>query len=266
MTRLSGRVAMVMGAGSSGPGWGNGKAAAVLYAREGATVLSVDVDLAAAEETAAIIRGEGYRCEAIRADVAEAKDVEAVVHRCLELFGRIDILHYNVGLAIFGPTHELSETVWDRVLAVNLKGVFLACRAVLPVMMEQGRGVITNISSIAGVRWAGAPACSYSASKGAINMFTQALAVEYAPHGIRANVILPGLMDTPIIRNAYRNVVEDMDALLAKRHAICPPGKMGDAWDIARASVFLASDEAAYINGVLLPVDGGITVKSFEIQ
>jgi NAD(P)-dependent dehydrogenase (short-subunit alcohol dehydrogenase family) len=261
--RLAGKVAMVVGAGSSGPGWGNGKATAVLFAREGAAVFCVDINPAAAEETAGIIRGEGGRAEACRADVSQAAEVEAMVARCLDVYGRIDVLDNNVGILEVGGPVEASEASWDRVIDVNLKSMFLTCKHVLPVMQRQGGGAIVNIASIAGIRDTGVPYISYSASKGAVVPFTRSVALQYAKAGIRANAILPGLMNTPMIveplKDAY--AAGDVDAMIRKRDAQCPTGRMGDAWDVAYAALFLASDEAKYITATELVVDGGITAK-----
>ncbi|GAB4357927.1 MAG: glucose 1-dehydrogenase [Kiloniellaceae bacterium] len=261
--RLAGKVAMVVGAGSSGPGWGNGKATAVLFAREGARLFCVDIRLAAAEETVALIRGEGGTAEAFRADVARAAEVEAMVARCLEVYGRIDILDNNVGILEVGGPVEASEESWDRVIDVNLKSMFLTCKHVLPVMQRQGSGAIVNIASIAGIRDTGVPYVSYSASKGAVLPFTRSVALQYAKQGIRANVVVPGLLNTPMIVEPLKEAYAggDVEAMLRKRDAQCPTGKMGDAWDVAYAALFLASDEAKYITGTELVVDGGITAK-----
>jgi len=266
--RLAGKVALVCGAGSSGPGWGNGKATAVQFAREGAKVLAVDRNLEAAEETRTIIAGEGGDCLAHAADVTRSEDVRALVERCLAGYGRLDILHNNVGILEVGGPVEASEESWDRVMRVNLRSMFLTCKFALPQMVRQfeseGRGgVIINISSIAGIRWLGVPYISYSTSKGAIVAFTQSIALEYARKGIRANAILPGLMNTPMIVEPLKEAYGggDIERMLATRSALCPTGQMGDAWDVAHAAVFLASDEARYITGVALPVDGGITLK-----
>jgi NAD(P)-dependent dehydrogenase (short-subunit alcohol dehydrogenase family) len=254
--RLDGKVAMVVGAGSSGPGWGNGKATAVLFAREGAKLFCVDINLAAAEETVAIIRGEGGTAEAWRADVAKAADVEALVARCLEVYGRIDVLDNTVGILEVGGPVEASEESWDRVIDVNLKSMFLTCKHVLPVMLRQGGGAIVNIGSIAGIRDTGVPYISYSASKGAVLPFTRSVALQYAKQGIRANAVLPGLMNTPMIveplKGAYAS--GDVDEMIRLRDAQCPTGSMGDAWDVAHAALFLASDEARYITGTHLVV------------
>jgi NAD(P)-dependent dehydrogenase (short-subunit alcohol dehydrogenase family) len=262
--RLQGKVAMVVGAGSIGPGWGNGKAAAVLYAREGATVLALDLNEAAARETVKIIEGEGGKAVARQVNAAKAKEVEAAVRFCASELGRLDVLHNNVGIASLGGPVEVSEEEWDRVMAINLKSVFLACKYALPVMVAQGKGAIVNIASIAGIRYTGVPYITYSTTKGAILPFTRAIALEYARQGIRANSILPGLMDTPMIyaglQAAYSSSA-NKDEMVKAREAQCPMGRMGDAWDVAYAALFLASDEARYITGTELVVDGGITAK-----
>ena len=261
--RLEGKVAIITGAGSSGPGWGNGKATAVLFAREGASVFAVDRNPAAAEETAAIIAGEGGTAAAHTADVSDHAAVRAMVQGCLERFGRIDILHNNVGIAVVGGAVDLPEEEWDRVERVNQKSVFLVCKHVLPVMERQGAGAIVNTASIAGIRWTGIDYISYYATKGAVGMMTKSIALAYAAKGIRCNSILPGLMDTPMIRHglpaAYAD--GDVDRMIEKRHGQCPMGHMGDAWDVARAALFLASDDARYITAHELVVDGGMTAR-----
>ena len=261
--RLKGKVAIVVGAGSSGPGWGNGKATAVLFAREGAMVLCVDVNEAAAAETAAIIAGEGGEAMAFQADVTQSAQTEAMARRCLELWGGIDILHNNVGILEVGGPVEASEESWDRVMAANLKSMFLTCKAVLPVMEKAGYGVILNIGSVAGIRWLGVPYASYAASKGGVLQFTKSLALQYAGKGIRANVILPGLMDTPMIVEPLKDAYGEggLAQMIEERGRQCPMGRMGDAWDVAYAAVFLASDEAKYITAAELLVDGGLTAK-----
>ncbi len=262
MPRLQDKVALVLGAGSIGPGWGNGKATAVSFAREGAIVLAVDRNLAAAQETVGLIEAEGGRAEAICADVTDSAVMADMVADIAARHQRIDLLQNNVGIMEVSATDETSEESWDRVIRVNLKSVFLACRAVLPVMKRQRAGVITNVSSVASIRYFSIPAASYAASKAAINQLTQTVALEHAALGIRCNVILPGMMNTPMIVEPYRRVYNSLDDMIAKRDAACPMGHMGDAWDVANASVFLASDEARYITGVALPVDGGLTCRS----
>jgi NAD(P)-dependent dehydrogenase (short-subunit alcohol dehydrogenase family) len=262
--RLADRTAIVVGAGSVGPGWGNGKATAVTFAREGARVLCVDIDRAAAEQTAAIIAGEGGRAEAYQADATDQAQVEALVARAVELWGGVDVLHNNVGIVETGGPVETEEAGWDRVMAVNLKSMYLTCKAALPVMEAAGRGAIVNIGSISGIRWLGVPYISYAASKAAILGFTRAIALQYAAKGVRANVILPGLMDTPMIVEPLKGAYGggDVDKMRALRHAQCPMGHMGDAWDVAKAALFLASDEARYITAAELVVDGGLTAKA----
>lgn len=260
--RLAGRVAVVFGAGSVGEGWGNGKAAAVAYARAGARVVAVDCDAAAAAATAGIIEAEGGEALPVAADVTRLAEVAAAVDAAATRFGRLDILHNNVGITSKGGPVETTEEVWDRVMAVNVKSMFLTCKCALPVMERQGRGVITNISSLASIRWTGYNYAAYYASKGAVNQFTRGIAIEYAARGIRANAILPGLMDTPHIYQQISGFYGTPEEMAAARHAASPTGRMGDAWDIAHAAVFLASDEAKYINGIELPVDGGLHVKA----
>jgi NAD(P)-dependent dehydrogenase (short-subunit alcohol dehydrogenase family) len=261
--RLKDKVAIVTGAGAIGPGWGNGKATAVHFAREGAKVFGVDINLEAAEETKGIIDGEGGECTVHRADVASADDVKAFVGRCSEVYGRIDVLHNNVGILEVGGPVETSEQSWERVVDVNLKSMFLTCKHVIPHMEKQGGGAIVNISSIAGIRWLGVPYISYAATKGAIRQLTQSVAIQYAKQNIRANTVLPGLMNTPLVAKMLSDFYSDgdVDEMIKIRDAQCPTGKMGDAWDVAYASLFLASDEAKYITGTELVVDGGYTCK-----
>ena len=260
-SRLKDKVALVFGAGSIGPGWGNGKATSVAYAREGARVIAVDMNLDAAIETAGIIRGEGGTCDAVAANVTVTDDVARAVSRCMELHGRIDILHNNVGMAYIGGPVEMTEKTWNDSMSLNVGSIFLTCKHVLPIMEAQGSGAIVNVSSIASIRWLGTAYIAYASSKAAMNQFTQAVALQYARKGIRSNAILPGMMNTPTARTSLNSQFDDEADLVTKRNAACPTGTMGDAWDIANASVFLASDEARYITGVLLPVDGGMTCK-----
>lgn len=259
--RLDGKVALVIGAGSVGPGWGNGKATAVAYGREGATVVCVDRSAEAAAETAGLVQAEGARALALEADACQEDDVRRVVAATLEHYGAIDILHNNVGLALLGGPVDISVQDWERSLDLNIGYMFLTVRHVLPVMERQRAGAIVNVSSIASIRWLGTAYIGYAAAKAAVNQFTQAIALQYASKGIRANAILPGMMDTPIARVALKADAPTEEELVARRHAASPTGAMGSAWDIAWASVYLASDEARYVNGVLLPVDGGMTCK-----
>jgi NAD(P)-dependent dehydrogenase (short-subunit alcohol dehydrogenase family) len=261
--RLEGKTAIVVGAGQTpGETIGNGRATAVLFAREGAKLLLVDRNLASAEETQAMIAKEGGTATAYEADVTREVDCEALVSACLDAFGRIDVLHNNVGIAAgdAGPT-RLKEENWQRILDVNLTSVYLTCKHVLPVMREQGSGAIINISSIAAVCSVGMLA--YKTSKAGVNALTHSLALGNARYGIRVNAIMPGLMNTPM---AIEQISEirgiDRERLIQERDAQVPLGaKMGTAWDIAHAALFLASDEAKFITGVILPVDGGQSAR-----
>ncbi|HMO30053.1 SDR family NAD(P)-dependent oxidoreductase, partial [Enterovirga sp.] len=260
--RLSDKVALVVGAGSIGPGWGNGKATAVLFAREGARVVCADRDEAAARETARIIENEGGRAFALAADAAKAADVAEMVAATIEHFHRIDILHNNVGIVATGGVVDLSEAEWDRVFQVNLKTCFLAMKYVIPIMERQGGGSIVNVSSVASLRHTGVDYCSYAASKSGMNHLTSVTAVQYAPKNIRVNAILPGLMKTPMVEAsglAKDYAQGDVEEMWRRRAAMVPMGRAGDAWDVAHAAVFLASDEARYVTGLQLIVDGGLT-------
>lgn len=262
--RVAGKVALVMGAGSVGEGWGNGKAAAVLYAREGAKVVAVDVDLAAAEVTRALIADEGGECLAVQADATKAGDVSATVNACVDAFGRLDILHNNVGGSVPGGPVEMTEEVWDANIAFNLKSVFLSCKYALPIMESQGAGAIVNISSVAGFTYYGSDLIAYKAAKSGLVQFTRGVAMQYARKGIRANSVIPGLMNTPLV---LKRVVGqygggDAEATIARRDAMCPMGHMGDAWDVAYAALYLASDEAKYVTAAEIFVDGGFRARS----
>ncbi len=265
--RLEDKIAIVTGAGSIGPGWGNGKATAVSFAREGAKVLCTDINRDAAEETASIIRGDGGAASVIAGDVSDADHVQAIVEACLEDFGRIDILHNNVGIVAPGGAVEQSEQDWDRAIAVNLKSMFLTCKYVIPHMQSQNSGAINNLSSISALRYLGINYVSYPTTKAAIIQFTKVTAAQYGPWNIRVNAILPGFNRTPMVDHAVvemlkRSTNADMtvDKYLAWREAKIPLRRWGDAWDIAKAAVFLASDEASYITGLELVVDGGTTL------
>jgi NAD(P)-dependent dehydrogenase (short-subunit alcohol dehydrogenase family) len=255
--RLKGKTALVFGAGSSGPGWGNGKAAAVVFAREGARVVCVDLVEAAAAETANIIDGEGGIAEAIAADVTDIDSVEKAVSQTLSSFGRVDILHNNVGVTYLGGPVELDEAQFQAALNLNIGSVYRTAKAVLPHMLRQGSGAIINISSLAAIRWTGYPYFVYYATKAAVNQATVALAIQYAHQGIRANCIMPGLIDTPLIYKQLSGGYGSIDEMVAARNRAVPMGRMGSPWDIANTAVFLASDEAKFITGVCLPVDGG---------
>lgn len=261
--RLSGKAAVVVGAGQTpGETIGNGRATAILFAREGARVLVVDRDIESAAETKAMIDAEGGTAEIHRADVCSASDCESITNRCVELYGALDVLHNNVGIGggDAGPT-RLTEEVWDQIMDVNLKSVFLTCKYALPVMRKQRSGCITNISSVAAVCSVGIVA--YKTSKAGLNAYTHALATGNAKYGIRVNAIMPGLMNTPMAIEGISTALDvPREKLIEQRDALVPlGGKMGTAWDIANAATFLASEEAAFITGVILPVDGGQSAR-----
>jgi NAD(P)-dependent dehydrogenase (short-subunit alcohol dehydrogenase family) len=260
--RLEGKIAIVVGAGQTpGETIGNGRATSILFAREGARVMLVDRKLDSARETEKMINEEGGQAFSFEADVTKEDDAVAMAKACVDQFGRIDVLHNNVGIgANDNNATKLSEEAWDRIIDVNLKSMFLTCKHVLPVMREQGSGVITNISSVASI--ASLPMLAYKVSKAGVNALTQQIAMANARHGVRCNAILPGLMNTPMAIEAWVSLGADRDEIVKLRDAQVPLGaKQGTAWDIAYAAVFLASDEAKFITGVLLPVDGGQSVK-----
>ena len=260
--RLQDKIAIVFGAGSVGPGWGNGKATATLFAREGAHVVCVDFNPEAAKETVEIIRGEGGAASAAICDVTRSEQVKLVVDEIAARHGRVDVLHNNVGYATMGGPVELSEDEWHKTIDLNITGCFITCKHVLPHMLARGSGAIVNVSSVAAIRWTGYPYAAYYAAKAAVNNFTMGLALQYAKNGIRANAVMPGLMNTPLIHQQISGQYKNAEDMVRARDASCPMGRMGTAWDVARAALFLASDEAAYITGVSLPVDGGLTCRA----
>ena len=258
-SRLSGKVALVTGAGSVGPGWGNGRASAVRFAEEGAQVFAVDRNAAALEET---LR-HSSSIKPYIGDVTRGADMAAMVEACLDAFGRIDVLVNNVGGSAAGGPVEISEEVWDAQVDHNLKSVFLACKHVLPVMERQGSGAIVNIASSSGIRWTGAAQVAYAATKAGVIQLSKVVAVQYAPKGIRVNVVIPGQLHTPMVeaRLARQRAGGDVEALLKSRLARIPLGFAGDGRDTANAVLFLASDEARFITGAEIVVDGGMTVR-----
>ena len=248
--RLAGRVAIVTGAGSSGPGIGNGKAASVLFAREGAKVLVVDQVKERGEETLALILEEGGEASVFEADVTRAEDCQRMVEAAVERYGRLDILDNNVGISRRGSVLEISEEDWDHVMTVNVKSIVLTSRYAIPRMMEAGGGSIINISSIAGLR--AHSSTPYTTSKAAVIGLTMSMAADHGKDNIRVNCIAPGLVYTPM-------VAPRMDESLREiRRSASPLGTEGTAWDIASAALYLASDDARWVSGVVLPVDGGL--------
>jgi NAD(P)-dependent dehydrogenase (short-subunit alcohol dehydrogenase family) len=262
--RLQGKSAIVVGGGQQpGETTGNGRAACLRFAEEGATVLVVDSNQEWADDTVRIITGKGGKASAFKADITREADCKAIADACVDRYGRIDILHNNVGRARGDKgTVELEAEMWDELMALNIRGMFLTIKHVLPVMRRQKSGAIVNISSTSSV--AAGPMLTYRVSKTSVNSLTQHVAIENAPHGIRCNAILPGLMNTPMAierRARERNVSRDQ--VRQERASMVPLAvtEAGNAFDVANAAVFLASDEARYVTGVLLPVDGGLLLK-----
>jgi NAD(P)-dependent dehydrogenase (short-subunit alcohol dehydrogenase family) len=261
--RVEGKVALIVGAGCVGPGWGNGRASAVLFAREGAKVFAVDKDASSMTETVARVGNDGEIATHV-CDVLDDTQVAAMTAACRKRFGgNIDILVNNVGGSASGGAAEMTEEVFDKQIDYNLKSVFLSCRHVIPVMVEQNGGAIVNTSSSSGIRFTGSPQIGYAASKAAVIQFSRVTAVQYAGAGIRVNTVVPGQMHTPMVeaRLAKQRTGGDIEALLKSRVARIPLGFMGDGRDTANAVLFLASDEARFITGTEIVVDGGMTVR-----
>lgn len=248
--RLQGKRAIVTGAGSRTPGIGNGRAAAILFAREGARVLLADRDIDRANETLALIEAEGGEAFAIAADVSKSADCEAMVRAATERYGRLDVLHNNVGVSTRADVTEVTEEQWDHIMAVNVKSIVLASRCAIPAMKKSGGGAIINVSSIAGLR--ANSSAPYTTSKAAVIGLTKSMAGDHGRDGIRVNCIAPGLVYTPMVAPRM-----DGDLRRARREA-APLGTEGTAWDVAWAAVYLASDEARWVTGVTLPVDAGL--------
>ena len=258
--RLKGKIAVVIGAGQQpGTTVGNGRAVAMRFSQEGATCLLVDKMGAWAEDTRELL--EGAPASTFEADVTGEDACKAVIDAAVERYGRVDILHNNIGMSKGDkPTWELDVDAWDRIMTLNLKSMFMMCKHALPVMREQRSGAIINISSTSS--FSKRPTLAYKTSKGAINTLTQHIAAENAAFGVRANVIVPGLIDTPMaIERRAAETGRTREEIRAERDALVPMGFMGEALDVANAAVFLASDEAKYVTGVLLPVDGGLLLK-----
>lgn len=261
--RVAGKVALISGAGCVGPGWGNGRASAVLFAREGAKVFAVDKDAASMAETVARVGNDGEIATHF-CDITDDTQVQAMIEACRKRFGRIDILVNNVGGSAPGGVAEMAEETFDRQLNYNLKTVFLTCRHVIPLMIEQGGGVIVNTASTSGISYSGSPQVGYASSKAAVIQFSRVTAVQYAKHRIRVNTVIPGQMHTPMVevRLAKQRTGGDVEALLKSRIARIPLGFAGDGRDTAAAVLFLASDDARFITGTEIVVDGGMTARS----
>lgn len=261
--RLDGRTAFVAGGGSAGPGWSIGRASSVTYARQGACVCVADRDESSAQETVELIRREGGQAVALFGDVSDASDVERMFADARQAFGPIDVLHYNVGIGQVGGPGETSAADLARIQSVNVGGLLLATQQVLPSMKDRRRGAIVAISSIAAHRYLGYPHLAYGVTKAAVEQFIRLVALEHAQYGIRANTVVPGLIDTPRIANTVASQFsrDNLDEARRARARQVPAGRMGTAWEVAHACGFLVSDAASYITGTELFVDGGITGK-----
>lgn len=261
--RLQGRIAIVTGAGCVGPGWGNGRATAVRFAEEGASIFAVDRDLGSVKETVDRVKSVGGDIVTHQCDVTGAASVEVMVKTCLDRFGRVDVLVNNVGGSAHGGPVEMTEDVWDAQVDSNLKSVFLTLKHVLPVMERQKGGAIVNVASTSGLRWTGAAQVGYAATKAGVIQLSRVVAVQYAGKGIRVNTVVPGQLHTPMVeaRLAKQRAGGDVEALLKSRLARIPLGFMGDGQDTANAALFLASDEARFITGTEIVVDGGMIAR-----
>lgn len=259
--KLAGKVALVVGAGSSAPGTSIGRAVAVAFAIEGAKVCAFDIDGEQAAETASQARAAGGECIAQAGDATRPDDMAAAVGRCVATFGGVDVLHNNVGVMAFGDPVDLDPAEWDRVMGVNGRSCFLACKYAVPEMRARGGGAIINMSSIAAIRSTGSSYHVYSSSKAAIIGLTRSLALEYAGAGIRVNCVVPGFIESPMMRGgmAQQFGPEAVERLVADKAARLPLGRLGMPDDVAKACVFLASEDAAYITGTSLVVDGGVS-------
>jgi len=261
--RLAGKIAFVTGAGSVGPGWGNGRAIAVRFAEEGAVVFAVDREPGRLAETAALVEQAGGRLVAGTCDVTSGASVQAAIDACVRQLGRIDVLVNNVGGSAKGGPIEMSEEVWDAQVDFNLKSVFLTCKHALPHMLQQGGGAIVNISSTSGLRWTGSAQVAYAATKAGVIQLSRVLAVQYAKQNIRVNTVVPGQLHTPMVevRLAGQRAGGDVDALLKQRQSRIPLPFMGDGRDTANAALFLCCDESRFVTGTEIVVDGGMSVR-----
>lgn len=261
--RLQDRIAIVTGAGCVGPGWGNGRAAAVRFAEEGAKIFAVDINEDALQETIDRTRAAGGQIVGHICDITDTASVKAMADACATRFGGIDILVNNVGGSAKGGPEAMDEETWERQVRFNLTSVYYTCRHVLPHMRARGKGAIVNTASTSGMRWTGAAQSAYAATKAGVIQFSRVVAVEYAPHGIRVNTVVPGQLHTPMVeaRLAGQRTGGNVDQLLAERLSRIPLGFMGDGRDTANAALFLASDEARFVTGTEIIVDGGMTAR-----
>jgi NAD(P)-dependent dehydrogenase (short-subunit alcohol dehydrogenase family) len=261
--RLSGRVALILGAGSSAPGVSIGKACSIAMARSGARVAALDFNMDAALEVVREIEKEGGQATAYQADISDAQQMQRAIDAVMLEYGRIDILQINAGIGKVGGPQETSLEDWDRIQKVNVQSLLIASQLIIPVMVRQGSGSI-GVSSVAGMRYLGYPHLAYSVTKAAVIHFIRMMAQQYASEGIRANTIVPGLIDTPRIHKNVARVFDphaDIDKARAARDRQVPIGRMGTPWEIASVATFLASDDASYITGTEIVVDGGLTGK-----
>jgi NAD(P)-dependent dehydrogenase (short-subunit alcohol dehydrogenase family) len=261
--RLADKIAIVTGAGSIGPGWGNGRATTVRFAEEGAKVFAIDRDLATMKETLARAKNNSDTIVTHQCDVTDSASVATMVNACLDKFGRIDVLVNNVGGSAHGGPVELPEEIWNAQIALNLTSVYLTCKYVLPIMEKQGKGAIINLASTSGIRWTGSAQVGYAATKAGVIQLSRVVAVQYAAKGIRVNSIVPGQLHTPMVeaRLAKQRAGGDVEALLKQRLKRIPAGFAGDGRDTANAAVFLASDEARFITGTEIVIDGGMSAR-----
>jgi NAD(P)-dependent dehydrogenase (short-subunit alcohol dehydrogenase family) len=262
MMRLEGKVAIITGAGQTlGDSIGNGRAAALLFAREGAKLLLANRSTASLDETLELLRKEGLNAECTKADISKEDDCAALMKVAVSKFGRVDILHNNVGIgAADGDTAKIERPMWDKIFDVNLNGAMLVSKHVLPIMRSQKQGSITHVSSVAAI--ASYPLIAYKTSKAALHELVRWLAFENAPHNIRCNVLMLGMIDTPMAIEGYHAATGvPREDIRKQRDRTVPMGRMGTAWETAKAAVFLASDEASYITGAVIPVDGGLHTR-----
>jgi NAD(P)-dependent dehydrogenase (short-subunit alcohol dehydrogenase family) len=263
MDRLKHKVALIVGAGSVGPGWGNGRACAAIFASEGAQVAAADIDKEALEQTLDLVRRDGGQIEGLLCDVTSAESVTELVAQTIKQFQRIDVLVNVVGGSLPGGAAEMTEEEWTRQLDFNLTSVYRTCHEVIPHMISQKAGSIVNIASTSGLRWTGSPQVAYASTKAGVISFSRVTAVQYGKHGIRVNTVVPGQLHTPMVENrlAGQRTAGDVGKLLEERQARIPLGYMGDGRDTGYAALFLASEEARFVTGTELIVDGGMTAR-----